>query len=141
MDTASQSELIGTVLLIVIVAVATITIGVFFLERQDQTIRNQRPIVDVQVRLSSTALTVSHAGGDGFPVRELDLVLKRDGQVVRSYDLENHLTGASKTGGDGVFEPGERIAIADSFTGSYRILLIDTSRNGWIIYDAIREVA
>lgn len=131
-----QTELIGTVLLAVTLVVAVAVVGFFLLERQAQQIDSTSPDTEFSTEFKSSTIDLSHLGGERFLFDELDLILSTDSGEFR-FDLET--ATKLQDDGDDFFENGERVRISHSVSVESRILLVDSSANGFVLYDETKS--
>jgi hypothetical protein len=135
----AQSEVVGTVLLSAIVVISMSVIGTGILINQSQqTDRLDQPST-FETGLNQSALTITHYGGTDHSLAELVLVI-RQGDTEESYNFSD-ITNQADLDDDGVFAGGESVTVSHSYTGEVRILLIDTSAGGSILYDATETVS
>ncbi|WP_311170261.1 type IV pilin N-terminal domain-containing protein [Halobellus ordinarius] len=126
-----QSEIIGTLLLTAVVIISVTLVGVGFLTAQSQGADRIEQPSKFETTLGETSLTVTHLGGTDYAFADLALVIQQ-GDAETRYDLS---TPSGDLDADAVFEGGESVTVSHSYTGEIRILLIDTSAGGSILYD------
>lgn len=131
----AQSDTVGTVLLVAMVVVAMSAVGVAALAHQSRQIDAARPPARFDAERTGTSLRIVHEGGDAFPLEDLDLVVRAGGAETR-YDLDDPGDRLSATlDGDGDFEAGESVTVSLDVDGDVRVLLVDTSPGGYLLYD------
>lgn len=95
-----QSEVIGTLLFTGVVVVLIALVGMFVLSGVDTS---SEPAADLEVTANSTAVTLTHGGGDDLAAADVRVSFGRD--ASGSDGLENWTEVAGD--GDGQFEGGE----------------------------------
>lgn len=135
MATRAQSEVVGVILLTAVIVISVTTIGVFMFQDQQQRIAGEGPDVDIGSELNASNVIITHNGGDSFLFSNLELRLRSDGNE-RIYDLGDPGDITSSGGdGDDRFESGEWVSVDHDFSGDIRILLVETTDPGHILYD------
>jgi len=129
-----QSDLIGTVLLIGVVAVLVTSVGVVVLAQQADRIEADTPESRFEVEATASTLTVTHYGGASVPLADLDLLV-RGGGTERRYDLDDPADRRSiDDDGDGEFDPAESVTVDHGFAGTVDVLVVDSGSNS-VRYD------
>ncbi|EJN59335.1 type IV pilin [Halogranum rubrum] len=118
----AQSETIGVILLVALVVVSLSTFSVFYLGSIDG---NTGPTVDVDSRVTTEQLTLTHNGGETLVSDELRLVVRVDGDET-GIDWPDDASVGPK------FGPGEQWSVAvsdvrDSKTPFNRTDTVDVS--------------
>lgn len=123
------------VLIVLVVVSAVALTGVFVLDGQSNRVRSQPPPAAFETEFGLSTLRLSHAGGEPFDLSDLVLEL-RDGGTQRRYDLGDPADRLDTSlDADGSFESGESVTVSHSATGVVRIVLVDTSPGGYVLYD------
>lgn len=136
----AQSEVIGVLLLTAVLVISMSVVGVAALENQSRSIRTTPPSAGFQTELNASTATLVSTGGQSLPLSDLDLVLRSSG-VERIYDLEESGDRLSVDwNGDDEFDPGESVTVSHSLSGAVRMLLVDTSNGGSLLYDETRRL-
>lgn len=140
-DSRAQSETIGTLLITGIVILSTVTVGVGLLASYEHQVSAEPPPADFRTELNATSLTLTHVGGEDFPLAKLDLVLRNETAEQR-YDLDSLNESQPDLDGDALFEGGESVTVnaSHSQSGRIRILLIETADGGAVLYDEYKSV-
>jgi hypothetical protein len=136
----AQSELVGTVLLVGLVLISITVTGGALLANLSQQAEGLDQPSKFETTLDSNSLTITHYGGTDVALSDLVLVV-RQGDVEQRYTLSDpadRLRADLDT--NDLFEGGESITVSHSYTGDVRILLIDTSAGGSVLYDERRAV-
>jgi hypothetical protein len=136
----AQSEVIGEVLLLGIVVITVSVVGLAVVSDYQDRAAAERPEVDISGDVDSSWATVTHVGGRGVSLADLELVLRSDGAESR-YALDDPAVTLEDDDGDGVFEAGETANVSHSYDGTVRLLLIDTTEPTRILYDREFEVS
>ena len=139
-DERAQSEVVGTLLLVALVIVSMSVAGAALLTNQSQQAERLEQPSKFDTTLNRTALTLTHYGGADFRLDDLVLVI-RQGDTETSYNLsEPGERLDAELDADDVFEGGESVTVSHSYTGDVRVLLIDTSAGGSVLYDETKTV-
>jgi flagellin-like protein len=95
MSDRAQSEVIGVILLVAVVAVTISAAGAFYLSTLSE---ESGPATDVRVTVTSDTVELTHNGGSALANESLRLLVRANGTP----------RGVSRAIGDDRFDPGER---------------------------------
>lgn len=101
MSDRAQSEVVGVILLVAVVAVTISAAGAFYLSNLSQ---ESGPATDVRVTVTDEAVTLTHNGGSTLATDSLRVVIRRDGTDTGTDWSDGTVVGD----GNDDFEPGER---------------------------------
>lgn len=107
----AQSETIGVILLVALVVVSLSTFSVFYLGSVDS---DQGPTTDVDSRVTTDRLTLTHNGGEALVSDELRLVVRVDSDETGIDWHDDASVGAQ-------FGPGEQWSVAVSDVRNSRV--------------------
>ncbi len=120
----AQSEVVGVALLIGVVVTAVGIVGVLVLSDSGAN-GTDDPLADLEIDATTTAINLTHAGGDAIPADDVRVVVRGEDRTQR---LE--LDATNLTGSDDAFGLGDRFERAHGLTGrTATILVVHTPTN------------
>ncbi|GCF14170.1 hypothetical protein Harman_21050 [Haloarcula mannanilytica] len=111
-----QSETVGIVLLTAVIVVVVSVLGAGILSSGPQPA--ERPLVDLDIDISSNNVTITHSGGDTVDGASLDVGIRNE---TASQRYTSAVTGQ--------FRPTDTRTLSHSLTGTVTVLVIDTGSN------------
>lgn len=111
-----QSETVGVVLLTGVIVLAVSILGVGILSSGPQG--TQQPLVDLDIEIGPSAVSVTHGGGDAVDGQVLDVIVRNRTESHRSTSVV-----ADR------FEPTDVVTVPHSLTGTVTVLVVDTDSN------------
>lgn len=131
----AQSETLGAVLMTAVLVVSMSVVGVALLSHQYQQAERIDPPATFDTTVDASTVTLTHMGGSDYPLKDL-VIIVRKGDTEQRYDLDDPADLSADTlDSDERFEPGETVTVSHGFTGTFRVLLIDSSPGGALLYD------
>lgn len=139
----AQSEVVGVVLLVGVVAVVTLTVGVVIVGNVLSQDTNE-PLVEMNVTANDSTATADdtlvlvHTGGDSFEADDASVVLRRGGE--RTIGLDSFTVGSGDS--DSRFEPGESWYCKNwntsaLGTGPLRVLVVHEPSNAVVVDETV----
>lgn len=114
----SQSEVTGIVLMTAVVVILMAIIGVVVLSSVDT---QNEPVVNLDVSVNSSTVTVEHHGGSSLKVNNTILIIQGDKKTLSMSTIQGDQ--------DWLFEAGEVLRYPYTSNGTVRILIVHRSTN------------
>lgn len=111
-----QSETVGIVLLTAVIVVMVSVLGAGILSSGPQPA--ERPLVDLDIDISSSTVTITHSGGDTVDGASLDVVIRNETAGQRN---ESVVTGQ--------FKPTDMVTLPHTLNGTVTVLVLDADSN------------
>jgi flagellin-like protein len=128
----SQSEVIGTVLLVGIVVVVATVVSAGIVSNLTGDTDEQTPRVDFVVEVTDTTLTLTHNGGTTLTAANVRVRLATDsGETAFRMDSDNITDGD----GDGEFEAGETFRRAHGLVGEDMDVFVAETETSTLLLD------
>lgn len=127
MSNRAQSSVIGVVLLTGVVIISITTIGVFWLGSISDQADASGPLVDVDVEVTDTNVTVRHRTGETVDLADVRVIV-RNGSSTEEFRLD---AGTVRGGdGDGTFEPSEDVVHSHGLgSGTFEVVIVHDPSN------------
>ncbi|WP_144904411.1 PKD domain-containing protein [Halobellus captivus] len=141
MTDRGATEPIGTVLLVGLVVLATVTAGSGLLLRTDEISESTDDVrLNIKPDVTDSTVSLRHVGGQSFDASEVRLLLRGDsGGQVGPHALDSESVAGTDVD-DGTFDVGDEVTVNHSFTGYIDVLLV-SSETGDRLYHTLRSTA
>ncbi|KAA9399852.1 type IV pilin [Haloarcula sp. CBA1130] len=111
-----QSETVGVVLLTAVIVISVSVLGAGILSSGAQSV--DKPLVDLDIDITTTTISVTHDGGDTVDGTSLDIIIRNE---TASQRYESAVTGQ--------FKPTDTVTQSHTYTGTVTVLVVYTDSN------------